>query len=434
MSFPRELGTAYVFSWGWGVFNEAGNDPDKAGAACVWLWARDPGLCDAPASYRFDADLRAGQIDLPPGVRCVLDDKAVTTNEIGQLARVTGDAELALSALYARLVEQRAVRLAAGDVVAAERAIVAWRFGGSRAAYLAALTSAKASLAVARGAIGDELRRRVLEERLAPRRPASAAEVAEFLGTYGGVLAREVELDPAPGWLPNGRGVVLSTELSASVFAAPTGGTVSVTTFDGVLRVRALGEPTPLAALPAANARPAVARALRKAAQAEAYRDSTPAAAGHRARRASLHPRPVACGGRSRADELPPVSRPRGLTPRLRVPTRLRYHPLSGWPGCSCSPADRCRVCRTEVSEELSADHEPTRPEGPSVAAGEDEDACAARGAAEARRLHARLHDDPEEAEFGAAQGRARAADEPDGGHRPTSRARGTTSRSTPSC
>ncbi len=271
----RELGTAYVFSWGWGVFNEAGNDPDKAGAACVWLWARDPGLCDAPASYRFDADLRAGQIDLPPGVRCVLDDKAVTTNEIGQLARVTGDAELALSALYARLVEQRAVRLAAGDVLAAERAIIAWRFGGSRAAYLAALTSAKTSLAVARGAIGDELRRRVLEERLAPRRPASAAEVAEFLGTYGGVLAREVELEPAPGWFPSGRGVVLSTELPASVFAAPTGGTVSVTTFDGVLRVRALGEPTPLAALPATNARPAVARALRKAAQAEAYRDWT---------------------------------------------------------------------------------------------------------------------------------------------------------------
>ena len=42
---------------------------------------------------------------------------------------------------------------------------------------------------------------------------------------------------------------------------------------------------------------------------------------------------------------------------------------------------------------------------------------AAPRRAAEAGRLHARLHDDAEEAELGAAQGRARAADEPDGGH-----------------
>ena len=42
---------------------------------------------------------------------------------------------------------------------------------------------------------------------------------------------------------------------------------------------------------------------------------------------------------------------------------------------------------------------------------------CAPWRPAEARRLHARLHDDPQEAELGAAQGRARAADERDGGH-----------------
>ena len=41
---------------------------------------------------------------------------------------------------------------------------------------------------------------------------------------------------------------------------------------------------------------------------------------------------------------------------------------------------------------------------------------------AEARRLHARLHDHPEEAELGAAQGRARPADERDGGRRLHSR------------
>ncbi len=271
----RELGTAYVFSWGWGVFNEAGNDPDKAGAACVWLWARDPGLCDAPQSYRFDDDLRAGQIDLPAGVRCALDDKRVTTNEIGELARLTGDPELAFSVLYARLVEQRAAPIRAKDVLAAERAIVRNRFGGSRASYLAALARERATLAVAHGAIGDALRRRILEERLAPRRAPSAAEVTASLGTYGGVLAREVELIPAPRWLPGGRGVVLPSELPAGVFALATGEELTIGTFDGAVRVRAVGETTPLAAFPSAKARPAVVRALRSAAKADAFHDWT---------------------------------------------------------------------------------------------------------------------------------------------------------------
>jgi hypothetical protein len=35
-----------VWSWGWGVWSRAEADPDKAGAACVYLWSRDPGLCD----------------------------------------------------------------------------------------------------------------------------------------------------------------------------------------------------------------------------------------------------------------------------------------------------------------------------------------------------------------------------------------------------
>src|SRR5581483_8025215 len=34
----QELGLASVWSWGWGTFNTAGADPDKAAAACVYLW------------------------------------------------------------------------------------------------------------------------------------------------------------------------------------------------------------------------------------------------------------------------------------------------------------------------------------------------------------------------------------------------------------
>ena len=62
----KEMRLGYVVSWGWGFFNEQARDPDKLGAGCVWLWARDQSLCDANAMpERFDRDLRAGQIDLP---------------------------------------------------------------------------------------------------------------------------------------------------------------------------------------------------------------------------------------------------------------------------------------------------------------------------------------------------------------------------------
>ena len=37
----REIGLGHVGSWGWGFFNEQARDPDKLGAGCVWLWARD---------------------------------------------------------------------------------------------------------------------------------------------------------------------------------------------------------------------------------------------------------------------------------------------------------------------------------------------------------------------------------------------------------
>ena len=133
----RELRLGYVVSWGWGFFNEQARDPDKLGAGCVWLWARDPSLCAAGAlPERFDRDLRAGQIDLPSGVRCALGNATITTNEIAALARVTRDADAALTILYARLVQQQAASIGPGEARAAERVIVQRRFGGSREQYL----------------------------------------------------------------------------------------------------------------------------------------------------------------------------------------------------------------------------------------------------------------------------------------------------------
>jgi len=270
----RELGLAHVWSWGWGVFNEAGRDPDKAGAACVWLWTRDPKLCDAPGQYRFDADLRAGQIDLPPRIRCAYGARVVTTNEIGELARVTKDAELALALLYARLVERGEVAVSTAEVLAAERGVVATRFGGSRAAYRAALSGAGASLAVARAVLADGLRRQKLAARLRVRTP-TVAQLAEFQETHGTLLAREVEASPAPSWLPAGSGLVLATDAPARVFGLAEGTTARLRTLEGVVTVRPLGETTPLAAVPFATARGAVARVLREAARREALHTRT---------------------------------------------------------------------------------------------------------------------------------------------------------------
>ena len=74
----RELRLAHVWSWGWAQRDERSNDPDKTYAACVWLWARDPGLCDAPGvlGREFDADRKTGQLDLPSGTRCMYGSSA----------------------------------------------------------------------------------------------------------------------------------------------------------------------------------------------------------------------------------------------------------------------------------------------------------------------------------------------------------------------
>jgi hypothetical protein len=45
-----ELELASVWSWGWAAFPGSHPDPAAEPAACVYLWARDAGLCDGPAA------------------------------------------------------------------------------------------------------------------------------------------------------------------------------------------------------------------------------------------------------------------------------------------------------------------------------------------------------------------------------------------------
>ena len=70
-----ELRTHSIWSWGWATFSQAGIDPDKGEAVCVWLWARDQ-LCSGPGAARptMDASLTVGQLEggSGPGVVCAL--------------------------------------------------------------------------------------------------------------------------------------------------------------------------------------------------------------------------------------------------------------------------------------------------------------------------------------------------------------------------
>ena len=262
-----ETGIASVWSWGWGEWNAAEQDPDKPYALCSWLWTRSPALCDAPKAIGpdFDASRTEGQLSLlSPGTQCLFGKTALSNAAILQLQRVTGDRETAYSALYERLVESAQEPVSTADVLAAERAVIDQSFGGSRAAYVSALAKANASVTVARGILGDQLRQARIEARLGAPTP-SAAELQIFYSSYPDLSARLVQAKPAPAWLGSkAQGFAISEVAPDRLFAIATGKKAVVRTSDGVYAVKALADALPLGAVPFSRAKPAIAAALRQ--------------------------------------------------------------------------------------------------------------------------------------------------------------------------
>jgi hypothetical protein len=170
----NELGIASIWSWGWGTWNAAGNDPDKQNAACVWLWTRDPSLCNGPAAAGpgWNASTTEGQGDLPKGLVCTLGAATLKAAAVAALAKVTGDRDVAVTLLVKRLAESEAAQVEWKDVLAAERTLVRDRYDGSRAAYRAELARAHANVTIARGAIADQLRRDAISRSLPVRAPS----------------------------------------------------------------------------------------------------------------------------------------------------------------------------------------------------------------------------------------------------------------------
>lgn len=274
-----ETGAGSVWSWGWAMWSAAENDPDKAHAACVWLWARSPALCDAPKMLGpgFDASLTEGQIDLAPGVVCTAPGGAsITAGALRSLQQLTGDRDAALSALFERAVETAAApSVSPAAVLAAERVVIATAFRGSRAAYLAALRQAHATLPVARAILADELRRTQLESGL-PAPSPTADGVLSFYSSYPQLLVRLVQAAPAPAWLGGRpRGLALSEVAPAALFTLPAQRKAVIDTLEGPYRVEPLGDAFPLGSLPFSSVRSAIASALRSFARGQAFESWT---------------------------------------------------------------------------------------------------------------------------------------------------------------
>jgi hypothetical protein len=268
-----ETGAGTIWSWGWGTWGAASADPDKPAAACVYLWVRDHGLCDGPAAAGpdFDASLTEGQIQLPSGVRCTVAGQPLRDAAINGLAAITGDADLAESALFGRLAIAKLAPVSTTQVLAAEQAIVAGTFRGSRSAYLAAIARAHATLAQARAVIADQLRRAAISSSFSVPAP-TAAQIADFYASYATAQARPVQASPAQLWLGGkASGWALEPTAPPQVFTLPTGKKTTLRTPFGPVSVKATDDVQQLGELPLDVVRTAIATSLRTFARDDAY-------------------------------------------------------------------------------------------------------------------------------------------------------------------
>jgi hypothetical protein len=268
----RETGIGSIWSWGWASWTAAERDPDKEAAACVWLWTRNPSLCNGPAMAgpKFETSLTEGQPPRGPAL-CLVGKAPMTRRAVDGLTLLTRERSFAMSTLLARLVMRERAPVPRPAVLAAERAIVKARFGGSFARYGAALTRARANRTIALGAIEDELMRRQIAHRLGVG-PPSAKAIVNYYESYSGSLARPVEVRPAPWWLGERPiGLALSGLAPVRVFALPAGVFAPLGSGGGKQRVRPLGEALPLGAFPLSFARASVRAALTEAARERAF-------------------------------------------------------------------------------------------------------------------------------------------------------------------
>jgi hypothetical protein len=273
----REMNLSSIWSWGWAQWSTTPgeHDPAKRIAACVYLWTRNPSLCNAPATAGkgFVRSLAEGQPTLPAGLRCRFPGANVSWGVINPVLRLTGDPELAFSAAFARAIEQRTAHVTYAQILAAERSLISSRFGGSGDAYRAAIAEAHTNLSVARSVIGDQLRRARIASGLRVSWP-SARQIADYQDSYGDLQARLVQTSADAPWLGGRRvGYALESTAPGALMGLPTLRWSSVWSPLGAVRVRPLREPEPLGSVPVGSARPSIRSALLEQARLARFPD-----------------------------------------------------------------------------------------------------------------------------------------------------------------
>jgi hypothetical protein len=273
----REYRIGSIWSWGWATYSAAAADPDKVDAACVYLWTRSPALCNGPAvaGPDFDTSLTEGQIRVPAGRRCTFGRRGISNAQLAALGKLTGDPEVAFTALHARLAESPYAPVRTSRILAAERAVISLRFGGSRGAYAGALAKAGATVSLARGILADELRRFDVARTMRARTPR-AREVSTFYYSYADLPTRLVEAKPGPWW-PGGktRGLAIGGIAPEHVLGLAEGRVQTLRLVEGAVKVKPLGETQPLGSVPLEQARRAISAALRAFARRAAFESWT---------------------------------------------------------------------------------------------------------------------------------------------------------------
>jgi hypothetical protein len=252
---------------------------------------------------------------LPASAQCLIGKRQLSNAAIQQLQLLTGDRETAYSALFERLVESDWTPVPTKDVLDAERGVILQSFGGSRAAYVNALSAANTSVPVARAILGDQLRRARVQATL-PAGTPTASQIQTFYESYPDLSARLVKSTPQPSWLGSPQGFAISQVAPDRLFTLKSGRATTLYTSEGSFRVKLLEDALPLGAVPL-RARPGV-------------RELDGREAAVRAQQRDLRARRSASAERRRPDVVPAV-----LAARLgaRAPVRRHALPLARFLG-----------------------------------------------------------------------------------------------------
>jgi hypothetical protein len=149
--------------------------------------------------------------------------------------------------------------------------VIRQEFRGERPLYLQALARAHTTVPQARAILADQLRRAKVAPSL-PSSAPSASAISTFYSSYPNLQVRLVQSKPSPPWLGKlAQGLALQDVAPDRLFALTTGKSENVLTSTGTYAVKALGDPSPLGAVPLGRATPAIAAALRSFSQGDAF-------------------------------------------------------------------------------------------------------------------------------------------------------------------